>query len=102
MALLLSFVGMSNFDENVFQCGALLREFAHIPRSIGGKAKNFFAHVRARLHTKRKDFPIAVVFGSDIADSADFLELGNAVVGSNFRFDSHPARSPNSSKQIFR
>ena len=43
-------VGMREFDEDILERRSTLGQFAHGPMAIGGKPKNFFAHVNARFH----------------------------------------------------
>ena len=40
-------VGMREFDEDIFERRSTLSQLAHGPMAIGGKPKNFFAHVNA-------------------------------------------------------
>ena len=48
----LDFVGMRDLHENIFKGGALLRQLTHTPVSRTREAKDFLAHVRARLDSQ--------------------------------------------------
>ena len=38
---------MRELDEDILKCRSTLSQFAHGPMAIGGKPKDFFAHVNA-------------------------------------------------------
>ena len=93
---------MRDFDEDIFERGALLREFAHGPSPIRRQSKNFLAHIGAGLDAQRKDFPIAFARHCYVAHAADFFQFFHAIVLAYFRLESHAAGLTNPTEKIFR